>query len=215
MAACGSRFDIKRVRTTNADPATLFGPDEEALEPVPCEFDIIVSDIPGRAAQGQTTVLALEGEISGWAPTRLPDPGQWHGAAACRARDASRSHIHLPAKLRCEHPGSVRRGLLPSSRGQPRDNSEGLHRRRRTARDDGRVQIVGKKATVERPGGGQFPIASDIFSRFANDVDLQALIAMIVAVVGVITLSAAIVEGLDRRDEPGEPGDERSPKACV
>src|SRR5688572_136517 len=33
-------------------------------------------------------------------------------------------------------------------------------------------RIARKKATITRPGGVEFPMASDIFSRFANDVEL-------------------------------------------
>ena len=37
-------------------------------------------------------------------------------------------------------------------------------------------RIARKKATITRPGGVEFPMASDILSRFANDVELHAFI---------------------------------------
>ena len=178
--------------------ATLFGPDGEARDSVPCKFDIVISDIPARAAQGQTTVLALEGQ------NRPPDarwasrPGKWHRVAAFGTRDASRSIVHLPQAPRCEPGGFERRRLLPRGPGQPGGACEWFHRRRRTTGHDRGVQNCQEESYHHAPGrsrvsdGERHPFAVRERCRAAR------LYYGDRCVVGLITLSTAIVERLDR-----------------
>lgn len=177
--------------------ATLFGPDEEARPPIPCEFDIRISDIPERAAQGQTTVLTLEGEISAGRPVGFQTQGTGtallrSGRVTLRERTLLNSTQYDMSTRDLDAGDFLRVGQV---------SSHGLgfavvdERPAMTAA----FRVIGQKATIERPGGGEAPLAGDILSRFSNDVDLQALIAMIVALAGLISLSVAIVEGLKTR----------------
>ena len=197
--------------------ATLFGPDEEALEPVPCEFDITVSDIPGRAAQGQTTVLALEGEISAGRPLGFQTQGS--GTALLRSGrvtlreatfisrrsyDASIQDLYAGDFFRVTevNPEIIARGFIGVD-----------ERPAMTAA----FRIVGKEGTVERPRRRRIsdrqrhlfalrqrcgPPGADRDDRCGRRFDYSE--------------RRDLVEGLDRRgDEREEPGEERSPKTSV
>lgn len=184
------------------EPGTLFGTDEEAKGRTPCEFDLLIDDIPGRAARGQTTVLALEGDISAGRPVGF----QTHGTGTALLR-SGRVTLREPTILLGEPYDARTKDLDAGDFFRVRRPSEQQPAMGFVVIDErpamtAAFRVIGREGTIERPGGGESRIANGIFSRFANDEFLRALVAVIAAILGLVSLGSAIVGGLDQHDPP-------------
>ncbi len=198
----------QRGQDPHCKAATLFGPDEGALPPVPCEFDVLVSGIKERAARGQTTVLTLEGEISAGRPVGFETQGTGtallrSGRVTLREKTWFRDTRYDASTNDLEAGDFLRVGQV-----NPEINATGFAVVDERPAMTAAFRVAGRAATIERPGGGESALTTDIFSRFKNNKVLQALTATIVALVGLVTMSAAIVEGLNH--EPEVPAADRS-----
>ena len=187
--------------------ATLFGLDEEAQGRTSCEFDILVSDISGRASRGRTTVLTLEGDVSAGRPIGFQTQGSStallrSGRVTLREKTMVLGAPFDAGTKNLEAGDFFRVGIL----NQPTGATGFVVVDERPAMTTA-FRVVGKQASIERPGGGEVQIATGITSRLANDPLLQWLLAVISAIVSVISVSAAIVGGLDRPDVPAEPAE--------
>lgn len=177
--------------------ATLFGLNEEVWEAVPCRFELLVSDISGRAARGQTTLLTLEGQISAGRPIGFQS--QATGTSILRgARITLREKTWL---FRSRYDADTR-SLGAGDFFQVGEIDQSTRATGVAIMDErpaitAAFRVVGTTATIERPGGGTSELYTDIFTRLRNDRFLQGLAALIGMLVGLMGLCAAIVEGLN------------------
>ena len=195
--------------------ATLFGADEEAKGRTSCEFDILVPGIPERAAEGETVVLMLEGEISAGRPVGFQTQGT--GTALLRSgRVTLRESTVLGTPYDAETKELDAGDFFSVGQVNPEIHPRGFVVADERPAMTAAFRIVGREGIVERPGGGESRIASDIVSRFSKDKLFRVLVALIAAILGLVTLGAAIVEGLDPRDAAAiATSEDRSPKASV
>ena len=182
------------------EPATRFDESEEAKEQIGCDFSLLVDEIPARAARGETVVFTLEGDIAAGRPVGFETRGS--GTALLRTGRVTLRERSIITRTLYE---AGAQDLEAGDYFAVNKRNDDVPARGLVVVDERPAmttafRIIGREATIERPGGGRYPISTELLSRFANDRVFRFTSAIIAAIIGLITLSAAVVEGLDRRE---------------